>query len=324
MTLAPSHTTSLLSRDQVLLPAVIERAGPKAARRFLEYFTAHIRNPNTRAAYARAVGQFLAWCDKRGLELEALEPMLIAAYIERLTRERSAATVKQHLAAIRMLLDYLVVGQVLPFNPAAAVRGPRHVVKVGKTPVLFEDDARRLFASIDTSHVVGLRDRALIGVMTYSFARVGAVVKMRVKDYYTQGRRAWFVLHEKGGRFHRVPTHHKATEYVEAYLETAGIAGEERSPLFRTTRGKTRELTDRAMASSDVLRMIKRRSRAAGLPAEISSHTFRATGITAYLENGGTLETAARIAGHASTRTTQLYNRTRERISLDEIERIRI
>jgi len=323
-------TGALILRPEVGLPgvnsapAVIAAAGPKASKRFFEFFTANIRNPNTRRAYVRAVGDFLIWCDRRHVALEQIEPMIVAAYIEQLTRRRSAPTVKQALAAIRVLFDYLVVGQILPFNPASSVRGPKHVVKIGKTPVLNEEEARSLLDAIDTSHVVGLRDRALIGVMVYSFARVGAVVKMRIKDYESQGRRAFFVLHEKGGKFHRVPAHHKATEFLDAYLAAAGTAGELDSPLFRSARGKTKTLTENPVSESDVLRMIKRRARAAALPSKVSCHTFRATGITNYLQNGGTLEIAARIAGHESTRTTQLYNRTGDKLALDEIERVRI
>ena len=164
---------------------------------------------------------------------------MIAAYIEGLQRELAAPSVKQHLAAIRRLFDYLVTGGVLPHNPAAAVRGPKHVVKVGKTPVLTEEEARALFDSIDTRTLVGLRDRALLAVMTYSFARVGAVVKMEVRDYYTQGKRSFFRLHEKGGKFHQVPVHHTAGDYVDAYLEAAGIRDEGRTPLFRTTLART-------------------------------------------------------------------------------------
>ncbi|MFC2173747.1 tyrosine-type recombinase/integrase [Acidobacteriota bacterium] len=308
----------------IRLPAVITEAGHKAERRFLEFFTAHIRNPNTRQAYGQAVVQFLKWCHDRGLELAQLEPMLVAAYIEKLTKDRSPSTVKQHLAAIRMLFDYLVLGQVLPFNPAAAVRGPKYVVKKGKTPVLNEQEARGLLESIDTSHVVGLRDRAFIGVMVYSFARVGAVVQMRVKDYYRQGLRAWFVLHEKGGKFHKVPAHRKASEFVEAYIEAAGIADEKNAPLFRSTRTKTRVLTDRPLNRVNARQMVRRRAKDAGLPPEINCHTFRATGITNYLEHGGTIEIAAQIAGHESTRTTQLYNRTDDKLELEEIEKVRI
>lgn len=248
--------------------------------------------------------------------------MTVAAYIEELTKTRAPQTVKQHLAAIRVLFDWLVVGQVMPFNPASSVRGPRYSIKKGKTPVLSAEDARKLLDSIDISHVVGLRDRALIGVMVYSFARVSAVVQMKVRDYYPNGKRYWIRLHEKGGKFHEVPVHHTAEEYLDAYIEAAGIAGEKNKPLFRTTRGRTRELTERALDRFEAHKMIKRRAEEAGLPRDITCHTFRATGITAYLENGGTIEHAQQIAAHESPRTTKLYDRTSDAISLDEIERI--
>jgi site-specific recombinase XerD len=317
-------TDALVQQSPLRLPALITAAGEHASRRFLEFFTAEIRNPNTRKAYAQAVTRFLTWCDSRGLSLQQLQPMLVAAYIEELQREVAPPTVKQHLAAIRMLFDYMVVGQVLPFNPASAVRGPKYVVKVGKTPVLTPEETRALLDSINTSHVVGLRDRALIAVMTYSFARIGAVVGMKVRDYYSQGRGAWFRLHEKGGKFHQVPAHHKAMEYLDAYLEAAGIAEEERSPLFRTSFKKSHALIDQALTTDAALRIVKRRAKAAGLPKQIGCHTFRATGITAFLKNGGDLATAQKIAGHESARTTNLYDRTQDEPSLDEIERILI
>ena len=308
----------------LLLPAIITEAGAHAAERFIEFFTANIRNPNTRLSYARAVGPFLSWCDARGVTLEQIEPMIVAGYIEELTRARAPQTVKQHLAAIRMLFDWMVVGQALPHNPASSVRGPRYSIKKGKTPVLSAEDARRLLDSIDTSHVVGLRDRALIGVMVYSFARVSAVVKMKVKDYYPNGKRYWIRLHEKGGKFHEVPAHHTAEKYLDEYIDVAGIAGEKNKPLFRTTRGQSRVLTERALSRFEAWHMIKRRAADAGVSKEITCHTFRATGITEYLRNGGTVEKAAQIAAHESTRTTQLYNRTDDEVTLDEIERIMI
>jgi site-specific recombinase XerD len=270
----------------------------------------------------RAISPFLVWCEERGLELLQVEPMMVAAYIERLTQERAPQTVKQHLAAIRMLFDWLVTGQIVPFNPAASVRGPRYSIKKGKTPVLSAQETRKLLDSIDTSHIVGLRDRALIGIMVYSFARVSAIVHMRVRDYYPQGKRYWIRLHEKGGKFHEVPVHHTAEQYLDEYIEAAGIFDEKSKPLFRSTRGRNRELTARAMSRFDAYKMIKRRAEDARISAEIACHTFRATGITEYLRNGGTIEKAAQIAAHESTRTTQLYNRTADDLTLDEIERI--
>ena len=224
------------------------------------------------------------------------------------------------------MFDWLVVGQIVPFNPASSVRGPKHVVKTGKTPVLTAGEARGLLDRINTDTLVGLRDRALIGLMVYSFARVTAAVAMRVADYYTQGKRSFFRLHEKGGKYLVVPAHHVGQAYVDEYVDAAGIDGDKQGPLFRSSgQGRRQDvLLRKAMTRQTALKMIKRRVRYAGLPREITNHSFRGTGITEYLRNGGDLEIAARIAGHESTRTTQLYNRTHEELSLDEIERIHI
>lgn len=304
------------------LPVPIARAGERAAWRFIEFFMANIRNRNTRAAYAQAVTQFFQWCEKRGLrELDQIRPVVIAAYIER--HPGSAPTVKQHLAAVRMLFDWLVIGQIVSANPASSVRGPKHVVNRGKTPVLKADQARALLDSIKTDTIVGLRDRALIGVMCFSFARVSAAVGMHVEDYYQSGKRWWFRLHEKGGKRHEVPAHHNAEAYLDAYIEAAGIAFDKNGPIFRSV-NKHRHLTMNSMTRTDALRMIKRRAVAIGLPYSTCCHTFRATGITAYLENGGTIEKAQAIAAHESPRTTKLYDRTDDQITLDEVERILI
>ena len=304
--------------ERLALPWLIVDAGPVAVARFLEFFAARIANRRTRAAYGRAVGQFLAWCEARGLGLTAVAPLQVAAYIR--THPGSAPTVKQHLAAIRMLGDWLVVSQVLPVNPAAAVRGPTHVVTKGATPVLTPAEARALLDRIDTGTRVGLRDRALLSVMVYSFARVSAVIGMRRQDYFRQERQGWLRLHEKGGKRHDVPAHHRAEEAVEAYL-AAGVVEDAKAPLFQSV-DRAGRLSGRPLARRAVLAMIKRRAAAVGLPATTCCHTFRATGITAYLSNGGTLEHAQQIAGHASPKTTKLYDRTADTITVDEIERI--
>ena len=302
----------------VALPAVIVDAGPVAVERFLEFFAAQVANARTRAAYARAAGRFLSWCAARGLSLRAIAPLHVAAYIR--THPGSAPTVKQHLAAIRVLCDWLVIHQVLPVNPAAVVRGPKHVVTKGATPVLTPAETRSLLDGIDAGSLVGLRDRALLSVMVYSFARVSAVVGMRRQDYFLQGTRGWLRLHEKGGKRHDVPAHHRAEAAVEAYLVAGGVE-DAKAPLFQSV-DRSRRLSGRSLTRRVVLAMIKRRASAAGLPASTCCHTFRATGITAYLSNGGTLEHAQQIAGHASPKTTKLYDRTADTVTLDEIERI--
>jgi len=160
--------------------------------------------------------------------------------------------------------------------------------------------------------------------MVYTFARVGAAISMKVEDFFVQGRRGWVRLHEKGGKEHEMPTHHNLDRYLEEYIRAAGITEDRKSPLFRTTRGRSGELTANSLLQSDVWRMIRRRALAAGIKTEIGCHTFRATGITAYLKNGGKLEIAQRMAAHESSRTTGLYDRRDDEVSLDEVERIGI
>ena len=316
---AAAEATSDVVPAALALPRVIVEAGPTAVGKFVEFFAGRIANERTRAAYARAAGQFLGWCEARGLRLEAVSPLHVAAYIR--THPGSAPTVKQHLAAIRMLGDWLVVSQVLPVNPAAAVRGPKHVVTKGATPVLSPAEARKLLETIDTSTLAGLRDRALLSVMLYSFARVGAVLGMRRQDYFGQASRGWLRLHEKGGKRHDVPAHHRAAAALDAYLASAELE-EPKAALFQSLDPTARRLTGRALQRRVVLAMIKRRAAAAGLPPSTCCHTFRATGITAYLSHGGTLEHAQQIAGHASPKTTKLYDRTADTVTVDEIERI--
>jgi site-specific recombinase XerD len=318
------RNTGIRSGAGITLPVLFAPDAPTAKRVF-EFFTANIRNPNTRKAYAKAAADFAAWCEARDLDqLRDVQPVHVAAYVEDLQQRVAAPSVKLQLAAIRMLFDWLVVGQVMPSNPASVVRGPKHSVKKGKTPVLTADEARTLLESIDTSSVVGLRDRALIALLTYTFARVGASVKMRVEDVYTQGRRMWARLHEKGGKRHEMPCHHKLEAFVAEYIESAGIKDDLKGWLFRTTEGQSGYLTERQMSQADVYRMIRRRTADAGIKTKIGCHTFRATGITEYLRNGGKLEIAQQMANHESARTTGLYDRRGDGVSLDEVERILI
>lgn len=306
-------------------PAPIAAAGERAAYRFLEFFTARIRNPHTRRSYGRAVGDFCAWLEARGIEdIVKVNSFVVAAWVEHMQQEYPAPTVKQRLAAIRMMFDWLATGGILPFNPATAVRGPRYSVKLGKTPVLAPEEARQLLDSIDISTPVGLRDRALLGLMVYSFARIGAALAMRVEDCFVQNRRLWVRLHEKGGKEHAMPCHHNLEEYLHAYLDGCGLQGDPKGMLFRTIGRGTRLLTESPLPQANAYAMIQRRAERSGIETHIGNHTFRATGITAYLKNGGTLERAAVMANHASTRTTQLYDRRSDEISLDEVERVLI
>lgn len=314
-------TRADLVDTQGQVPVLYANDEPTAKRTF-EFFAVSIRNPNTRKAYARAAADFSAWCELHSIiDVRQVQPVHVAAYIEGL--QIAAPSVKQRLAALRMLFDWLVVGQVMPTNPAGSVRGPRHSVKKGKTPVLSADEARTLLDSIDTGTALGLRDRALIGLMVYTFARVGAAIQMRVEDVYVQGRRTWVRLHEKGGKQHEMPCHHNLEVWLHAYIDGAQL-GNTKGPLFRSGAGRSGQLSDTPMSQADVFRMIGRRAQAAGIRTRIGCHSFRATGITEYLRNGGKLEIAQQMANHESARTTGLYDRRSDQVSLDEVERIRI
>ena len=318
--------SSLTQISKITYPSLITAAGDRAQLRFLEFFASNIRNTHTRRAYVRGVTEFLDWCQQVGgiSSIREVAPLHVAAWIEMQSRRLSAPSVKQHLAAIRHLFDWLVIGQIVAVNPASSVRGPTHRVKTGKTPILDSEDTRRLLDSIDVSKPSGLRDRALIALMVYSFARIGATLAMKVEDAYTQNRRLWVRLHEKGGKRHEMPCHHNLEEYLIAYINETNLRDDPKGFLFRTIGRGTGQLTSSPLKQANAHAMIQRHINKSGIATKVGNHSFRATGITAYLKNGGTLEKAAIMANHSSTRTTQLYDRRNDEMTLDEVERIAI
>jgi integrase/recombinase XerD len=307
----------------LVIPRLVIDAGEAAARSTLEFFTARIPNAHTREAYGRAVARFCVWCEGHRVALVALTPPVVAAYLQTLLRDLSVASAKLHLSALRHWMDWLTERGVLVMNPAASVRGPRHAVREGKTPVLERDEARRLLDSIDGEDLRSLRDQALIAVMLFGFVRVGAVVQMRVRDFEDASGEAWLVLREKGGKVRRIPAHHRVRAALRAYVVAAELAQRSKAPLFQSA-PRHGGLSGKAMSRGDVWAMVKRRCAAAGLPDNICNHSFRATGITIHQENGGRIEDAAELAGHASTRTTQLYNRKLRKLARAEVERVQL
>lgn len=306
-------------------PIAVANAAPKAQYAILQFFGAEIDNPRTRRAYLKGADDFFAFVapSPGGDRLESLTSLHVAAWMADMKRRGlSVPTQKQRLSGLRMLFQALVREQVLGANPAAAVKGPKHSATRGKTPVLAGDEMLQLLNAIDTSMLIGLRDRALIGAMAYSFARVGAVISLKVEDVFHQKRRLWLRLHEKGGKRLEIPCHHQFENYLVDWLDGAGIKDQPEAPLFQSlSRGCVP--TGRPLTQAMVWEMVQRRAGAAGLATRVCNHTFRATGITAYLSNGGTIERAAVMAGHASTRTTQLYDRRPDEVTLEEVEKIR-
>ncbi len=305
------------------LPALIESAGPAARFAWEEFIYARVRNPYTRTAYGHAVKMFLRYCEDAGRELARIAPRDVASYLDSLPFAPS--TKNLHLSAIRHFFDTLAIRHVVIFNPAASVRGERLQVVEGRTPEIGIEQARSLLWSIDTSNVVGLRDRAILGILVYTAVRVGAVAKLRRGDFQDLGGHSSFRFSEKGGKSREIPVRHDLEGFIREYLAAGCLEeAEKTSPLFRTTVRRTRELTHRAMTPNDMARMVRRRLKEAGLSGQFSPHSFRVTTITDLLNQGVPLEDVQYLAGHADPRTTRLYDRRRRQVTRNIVERISV
>ena len=305
------------------LPSLVDRAGSAARFAWEEFVYGKIRNPHTRAAYERAIRYFLAHCEAHGKELATIFPRDVGSYLDGLNY--APATKKLHLSAIKHFFDTLVTRHVVVLNAAASVRGERLVVVEGKTPEITILQARQLMQSIDLNSVVGLRDLAILGILVYTAARVGAISKLRRKDFYDVGDQYCLRFTEKGTKSREIPVRHDLKGFIIDYVSASGTSDADRtSPLFRTTIRRTKQITSNGMAIGDVGRMLKRRLKRAGLPSRISPHSFRVATITDLLSQGVPLEDVQQLAGHADPRTTRLYDRRHRRVTRNIVERISI
>lgn len=300
-------------------PAIIKAAGKSAEFAWEEFFQAEIANAHTRKNYMHAVRQFLAWVEARGLELPRIAPGDVGEYLQGL--ELATPTKKLHLAALRRFFDRLVNRHACIINPAATVKAERHSVVEGKTPDIGTAQARVLLKSIAVADPVGLRDRAVLAVLAYTAARVGAVAKLTMKNLVSDGTQYTLRFSEKGGKSREIPVRHDLELFLLAYIRAANIT---EGPLFLTANRKTRTLTSKAMTGIDICRMMKRRLKAAGLPGHFSPHSFRVTTVTDLLEQNVPLEDVQYLAGHADPRTTRIYDRRRRKVTRNIVERISI
>ena len=309
--------------QQPALPAIVERAG--AAGRFAwdEFFFAEHHNPNTQAAYLRAVRRFLAWVDGQGVELPAITPGMLGQYLVGLGGSPSKKNL--HLAALRGFFDRLVSRHVVILNPAASVKGIKERVVEGKTPEITIEQARQLLASVDTSTLIGQRDKAILATLAYTACRAGAVARLRLGDYRSNGSRFMLRFLEKGGQSREIPVRHDLEGFISSYLEAAGLTGEPKDrPMFRSSHGRSGTLTGNAMDSRVICDLVKRRLKDAGLPTELSPHSFRVAAITDLLTQGVPLEQVQYLAGHAQSKTTGLYDRRQKTVTQNIVERISI
>ena len=305
-------------------PALVEQAGGAARFAWEEFVYGRLRNPGTRRAYLFAVRRFLGWCSQREVDLVRIAPAHVGRYLDEQT-QYLPATKKLHLSAFRHFFDELVLRHVVLLNPALSVRSERMSVLEGKTPEISVTQSRKLLGTMDCSTVVGLRDRAIVGIMIYTAARVGAVSKLRRGDFYNSGDQHCFRLMEKGCKYRELPCRHDLRGFVLDYIEAAGLEYFEKiSPLFLTTVRRTKKLTQNGMTANDMSRMVKRRLAEADLPTVFSPHSFRVCALTDLLTQGVPLEDVQRLAGHADPRTTRLYDRRNKQVARNIVERISI
>jgi integrase/recombinase XerD len=306
------------------LPVLVVRAGGAARFAWEEFFYAEHHNPHTQRAYERAVRRFLGWCEGPGVELIGITPGMVGQYLVGLGGSPSKRN--QHLAALRGFFDRLVNRHVVILNPAASVRGVKDQVIEGKTPEITIDQARTLLQSVDTGHMVGLRDRAILATLAYTACRAGAVAKLRLQDFQNDGQQYVLRFQEKGGKSREIPVRHDLEGFILAYMEAAGIAGEAKeSPLFRAgINGQAKKLTARTLGTERICELVKRRLKDAGLPSRLSPHSFRVTTATALLEQNVPLEDVQYLLGHSEPRTTALYDRRKKKVTRNIVERIPI
>ena len=300
-------------------PAIVKAAGRPAEFAWEEFFQAELANSHTRKNYLHAVRKFLAWVEGRGLELPRISPGDVGEYLQAL--ELSVPTKKLHLAALRRFFDRLVNRHACIINPAATVKAERHAVVEGKTPQIDPGQVRTLLKSIDVSNLVGLRDRAILAVLVYTAARVGAVAKLTVKSLKHDGTQYSLRFAEKGGKSREIPVRHDLEQFLREYIEAAQIT---EGRLFRTAILKTKVLTKNGMTGIDICRMMKRRLKDAGLAGHFSPHSFRVTTVTDLLEQNVPLEDVQYLAGHSDPRTTRIYDRRRRKVTRNIVERISI
>jgi len=317
------------------VPVVIAEHGDAARFAYFEDFLAGIDNENTLKNYKRAVDRFLAHCESEGLALHQVMPTHVKSYIQGLTSNRtdrdgnpkkaSKPMRLLHLTAIRQLFDHLVTRHAIVINPAASVKGPRHAVRKGKTPALSPQQAESVLWAISGDDIVTARDRAAIGVLVWTARRASAVANLKLGDYYTDGNRWFLRFDDKGGEVFDIPVRHDLQEFLNAYIDAAGLAGEpEDAPLFRTAYKRTKQLTPKSMNGKDLYYMAKRRFADAGLPSKFTTHTFRSTVATDLLKQGVALDVVQNFLGHKDPRTTQLYDQRQHEVSQNVVERISV
>jgi len=303
---------------------LVTKAGCRTEKHFLDFF-ATLSN-KTREAYFLAARDLLNWAENTaGIDqLTDITSAHIDAWRDQLeVRKLSTNTIRLRITAIRRLFNWLAADNTLPTNPAAFTKQPKPTRTI-PTPILSLDEIQRIIARIPCDTIGGLRDRALIGVMVYAFARISAALNMNVEDVYTKGEDLWIRLHEKRGKLHEMPCHHNLKAWLITYIEETGIASDPNGPLFRHLDRQSQKLSEIRLVPQDALKIVRHRAAMAGIETPgLCNRSFRASGLTAYLQHPeATLETAQRMAAHDDPKATSRYGQNDNLVKLDDVEKI--
>ena len=303
---------------------VLRDAGPQACFAAEEFFTARIRNPHTRKAYAIPVRRFLHWLAAQDISLVDATPGHAARFLD--AYGGSIPTQKLALSALRHFFDLLTLRHAVVINPFQSVRPPRSESREGKTPEITVAQTRDLIASIDASSRPGVRDRAILGTLIYTGARAGAVAALRLQDLRNYGDHRALRMREKRGKQREIPVRIDLDAWIAAYLAAAQIRDQPQdTPLFRVIApGSPTGFGDAGIEPWTLRSMLKRRLRTAGLPSFITVHSFRAMVITDLLDQGVPMEDVQYLVGHSDPSTTQLYDRRSRSVSRNIVERISV
>jgi len=292
--------------------------------------------PLTRIAYARAVRRLAEHLEAQSLTFASATPRHIATYIETLEAKpghgqhgrrhpAGVRTRKQHLAAVRHFYHHLVQRHGAIINPAASVRSPRLAVERGETIAIAPESIRQMLAAIDTATFIGQRDHAIITTLSHTAARVGAIAKLfrgsvRLDTISLRPRGEAIILEEKNAKRRQLPLAGELRAVLMRWLLRLGL-GDLDGPLFPTL--CPNRPVSRPMTGQDILRMVRRRMRAAGVGhAGHSCHSFRAGTATALLESGLELSRVQDLLGHADPRTTRMYDARSREVQGETLDRI--
>ena len=322
--LVPVGKSQALARgDSRGLPAIVVQAGVAAETAWGDFFDGTLANGHTRVAYKRAVRGFLAWAQGEGRALHQITAGDVGRYLRQ--HPGSLPTKKQHIAALRRFFDLLVERHLVILNPAAVAKTERYQVIEGKTPKISHEQARALLEAIDIDDIVGLRDRAVIATLIYTAARAGAVAKLRLRDLHRSDEQWLLHFDDKRGKSREIPVRHDLEAFLSQYIRTAGLDDQPKeSPFFRTAVRNEKRLTGRPLTGQDICVMVKRRLERAGLPGQLSPHSFRVATATDLLEQGVPVEDVQYLLGHSDPRTTRLYDRREQTVTRNLVERISI